>query len=153
MKRISLDVWIQLIGMVSIVFSLLFVGLQMQQSQTIALASQQQARTEVLVDIIGGFDEGDKSFVDLISGIVDGSYVDDSNVVRDAIWQIWMLYENDFLQYKLGLMDDEVWEAKLNAMLAIYNACNYRDITDLVLDFSTAELSELLSKTSQIQCP
>ena len=153
MKRISLDVWIQLIGMVSIVFSLLFVGLQMQQSQTIALASQQQARTEVLVDIIGGFDEGDKSFVDLISGIVDGSYVDDSNVVRDAIWQIWMLYENDFLQYKLGLMDDEVWEAKLNAMLAIYNACNYRDITDLVLGFSTAELSILLSETSKIECP
>mgnify|MGYP000184097676 CR=1 FL=1 len=103
MKRISLDVWIQLIGMFSIVVSLLFVGLQMQQSQTIALASQQQARTEVLVDIIGGFDEGDKSFVDLISGIVDGSYVDDSNVVRDAIWQIWMLYENDFLQNKLQL--------------------------------------------------
>ena len=153
MKRISLDVWIQLIGMLSIVFSLLFVGLQMQQSQTIALASQQQARTEVLVDIIGEFDEGDKSFVDLISGIVDGSYFDDSNVVRDAIWQIWMLYENDFLQYKLGLMDDEVWEAKLNAMLAIYNACNYRDITDLVLGFSTAELSILLSETSKIECP
>ena len=153
MKRISLDVWIQLIGMFSIVFSLLFVGLQMQQSQTIALASQQQARTEVLVDIIGGFDEGDKSFVDLISGIVDGRYFDDSNVVRDAIWQIWMLYENDFLQYKLGLMDDEVWEAKLNAMLAIYNACNYRDITDLVLGFSTAELSILLSETSKIECP
>ena len=153
MKRISLDVWIQLIGMLSIVFSLLFVGLQMQQSQTIALASQQQSRTEVLVDIIGGFDEGDKSFVDLISGIVDGSYFDDSNVVRDAIWQIWMLYENDFLQYKLGLMDDEVWEAKLNAMLAIYNACNYRDITDLVLGFSTAELSILLSETSKIECP
>ena len=153
MKRISLDVWIQLIGMLSIVFSLLFVGLQMQQSQTIALASQQQARTEVLVDIIGGFDEGDKSFVDLISGIVYGSYFDDSNVVRDAIWQIWMLYENDFLQYKLGLMDDEVWEAKLNAMLAIYNACNYRDITDLVLGFSTAELSILLSETSKIECP
>ena len=153
MKRISLDVWIQLIGMLSIVFSLLFVGLQMQQSQTIALASQQQSRTEVLVDIIGGFDEGGKSFVDLISGIVDGSYFDDSNVVRDAIWQIWMLYENDFLQYKLGLMDDEVWEAKLNAMLAIYNACNYRDITDLVLGFSTAELSILLSETSKIECP
>ena len=152
MKRISLDVWIQLIGMFSIVFSLLFVGLQMQQSQTIALASQQQARTEVLVDIIGEFDEGDKSFVDFISGIVDGTYFDDSNVVRDAIWQIWMLYENDFLQYKLGLMDNEVWEAKLNAMLAIYNACNFRDITDLVLGFSTAELSILLSETSKIEC-
>ena len=153
MKRISLDVWIQLIGMFSIVVSLLFVGLQMQQSQTIALASQQQARTEVLVDIIGAFDEGNKSFVDFISGTVEGTYFDDSNVVRDAIWQLWMLYENDFLQYKLGLMDNEVWEAKLNAMLAIYNACNFRDITELVLGFSTAELSVLLGKTSQIQCP
>ena len=155
MKKVTVrfDVWIQFLGMLGVLGGLVFVGLEMQQCQTIALASQQQARTEVLVDIIGGFDEGDKSFVDLISGIVDGSYVDDSNVVRDAIWQIWMLYENDFLQYKLGLMDDEVWEAKLNAMLAIYNACNYRDVTNLVLGFSTAELSELLSKTSQIQCP
>ena len=152
MKKISFDVWIQLLGMLSIVASLVFVGLQMQQSQTIALAAQQQSRTEVLVDIIGGFDEGDKSFVDFISGIVDGTYSDDANVVRDAIWQIWMLYENDFLQYKLGLMDAEIWEAKLNAMLAIYNACHFRDITDLVLGFSTAELSELLSETSQIEC-
>ena len=60
------------------------------------------------MDIIGGFDEGDKSFVDLISGIADGSYSDDANTVRDAIWKIWMLYENDFLQNKLGLMDAEV---------------------------------------------
>ena len=66
--------------------------------------------------------------------------------------KIWMLYENDFLQYKLGLMDVEIWEAKLNAMLAIYNACPFRDITDLVLGFSTAELSVLLSEASQIEC-
>ena len=151
-KKISFDVWIQLLGMLSIVASLVFVGLQMQQSQTIALAAQQQSRTEVLVDIIGGFDEGDKSVVDFISGIVDGTYSDDANVVRDAIWQIWMLYENDFLQYKLGLMETGIWEAKLNAMLAIYNACHFRDITDLVLGFSTAELSVLLSETSQIEC-
>ena len=144
---------INIIGVLGLICSLIFVGLQMQQSHVIALAAQQQSRTEVLVDIIGGFDEGDKSFVDLIGGITDGTYVDDSNVVRDAIWQIWMLYENDFLQYKLGLMDNEVWEAKLNAMLAIYNACNFRDITDLVLGFSTAELTKLLSETSQIQCP
>jgi len=56
-----------------------------------------------------------------------------------------MLYENDFLQYELDLMDVEVWEAKLNAMLAIYNASHFRDIMDLVLGFATAELSTLLS--------
>ena len=63
-----------------------------------------------------------------------------------------MLYENDFLQYELDLMDVEVWEAKLNAMLAIYNASHFRDIMDLVLGFATAELSTLLSETSQIEC-
>ena len=144
---------INIIGVLGVIGSLIFVGLQMQQSHVIALAAQQQSRTEVLVDIIGGFDEGDKSFVDLISGIADGSYSDDANTVRDAIWQIWMLYENDFLQNKLGLMDAEVWEARLNSALTIYNACQYRDVTNLVLGFSTAELSELLSETSQIQCP
>ena len=64
-----------------------------------------------------------------------------------------MLYENDFLQYKLGLMDAEIWNAKLEAMLAMYNACKYRDITDLVLGFSTNELSELLIESSEIKCP
>jgi hypothetical protein len=64
-----------------------------------------------------------------------------------------MLYENDFLQYKLGLMDPEIWDSKLNAMLAMYNACKYRDITDFVLRFSTAELSELLIESSEIKCP
>ena len=79
MKKVNFDACAQLIGMISIVASLIFVGMQMQQSQTIALAAQQQSRTEVLVDIIGGFDEGDKSFVDFISGIVDGTYSDDTN--------------------------------------------------------------------------
>ena len=152
-RIMNIEKLINIIGVLGVIGSLIFVGLQMQQSHEIALAAQQQSRTEVLVDIIGGFDEGDKSFVDFISSIPDGTYSDDTNVVRDAIWQIWMLYENDFLQYKLGLMDVEIWEAKLNGMLLTYNACQFRDITDLVLGFSTAELSVLLNETSQVQCP
>jgi len=40
MKKINLDTWIQLIGMISIAASLLFVGLEMRQSQMIAQAGQ-----------------------------------------------------------------------------------------------------------------
>ena len=50
MKKISLDTWIQSIGMSSVVAGLIFVGLEMRQSQEIALAAQQQARTEVLLE-------------------------------------------------------------------------------------------------------
>ena len=47
MKKVSIDTWIQLLGMLSVVAGLVFVGLEMQQTQRIALANQQQARTEL----------------------------------------------------------------------------------------------------------
>jgi hypothetical protein len=64
---------------------LIFVGAQMEQSQKIALAAKQLARTEVLVEIIGWFDEGDSSFVEYMYGIVNGTYSEDTTTVRDAL--------------------------------------------------------------------
>ena len=46
MKKVNLDTWIQFIGMLSIVASLLFVGLEMRQTQQIAIASQVDARNQ-----------------------------------------------------------------------------------------------------------
>ena len=52
MKKVSIDTWIQLLGMLSVVAGLVFVGLEMQQTQRIALANQQQARTELITDMM-----------------------------------------------------------------------------------------------------
>jgi len=52
MKKVSLDVWVQLIGLSSIVGGLVFVGLEMRQSQQIAVSAQQQSRSQVMIDII-----------------------------------------------------------------------------------------------------
>ena len=57
MKKVSLDVWIQLIGMLSIVASLIFVGLEMQQTQRIAIASAQEARMNANRGYIGSMQE------------------------------------------------------------------------------------------------
>ena len=46
MKKVSLDTWIQLLGMIGVLGGLVFVGLEMQQSQRIAIASQVQARNQ-----------------------------------------------------------------------------------------------------------
>ena len=46
MKKVSLDTWIQLIGMIGVLGGVVFVGLEMQQSQRIAIASQVQARNQ-----------------------------------------------------------------------------------------------------------
>jgi len=48
MKKVSLDTWIQLIGMLGVIVGLGFVGLEMQQTQKIAIAGQAQARTQIL---------------------------------------------------------------------------------------------------------
>ena len=57
MRKVSLDVWIQLIGLLSVLGGLVFVGLQMRQSQTIALAAQQQARMQVFVEAFSTLSE------------------------------------------------------------------------------------------------
>ena len=44
MKKVSLATWIQLLGMSSVVAGLVFVGLEMQQTQRIALATETSNR-------------------------------------------------------------------------------------------------------------
>ena len=44
MKKIDINALIQLLGMAGIIGSLIFVGLEMQQTQRIAIASGQEAR-------------------------------------------------------------------------------------------------------------
>ena len=62
MRKIPIESLIQLLGMVGIIGSLIFVGLEMQQSQRIAVASQQQERAAITVDMINAFYEVDVDF-------------------------------------------------------------------------------------------
>ena len=55
--KVSFDTWIQLLGMVGVLGGLVFVGLEMQQTQRIALAGQVQARDQRGIDrIIAGLE-------------------------------------------------------------------------------------------------
>ena len=47
MKKINLDTWIQLIGMLGVLAGLVFVGLELQQSQQIAMANAIQGRNQM----------------------------------------------------------------------------------------------------------
>ena len=75
MKKINLDTWIQLIGMLSVVAGLIFVGIETRQTHQVALAAQQQQRASALLDIIGSFSETDSpvSWLDFVSENFDVS--------------------------------------------------------------------------------
>ncbi len=57
MKKIATEDLIQLLGMVGIIGSLIFVGLEMRQSQRIAMAGQQMERTALLIEAHSVFTE------------------------------------------------------------------------------------------------
>ena len=119
MRKISLDVLIQLIGMLGILGGLVFVGLEMRQSQQLALAAQQTARMQVWTDMVNAFTE---SQINYPGG--NGDFKPEMNVAHAALW----IFENDYIQFELGLMDENIWQAKMNPLRRTYNTCDGRDV-------------------------
>ena len=119
MKKVSLDVWIQLLGMLGLLGGLVFVGLEMRQSQQLALAAQQTARMQVWTDMVNAFTESQINYPDGI-----GDFNPEANIANSALW----VFENDYLQYDLGLMDENIWQAKMNPLRRTYNTCVGRQV-------------------------
>tara|TARA_B100001248_G_C27208347_1_gene374551 strand:+ start:394 stop:669 length:276 start_codon:yes stop_codon:yes gene_type:complete len=83
MKKIDVQDLIQLLGMVGIIGSLIFVGLEMRQSQRIVLAGQQVLRTQFFLDEVDALSEPQKS-VQTITEMLTG----DIPVTQDYEWVI-----------------------------------------------------------------
>ena len=131
MKKVSSDTWIQLLGMSSVVAGLVFVGFEMQQTQRIALASETSNRMyQVILDIYTtgeiGLDWSKIVFSDA-SELTEAERIQKRNNASAG----WFITENDFNLYTLGLMSEEVWEAKRGVISFYYNQCELREIYDL----------------------
>ena len=50
MKNLNINTMGQLLGLIGVMASLIFVGMELRQSQTIALAGKIQARNQMLLD-------------------------------------------------------------------------------------------------------
>ena len=146
MKKISLDSWVQLIGMLSVVAGLVFVGLEMQQSQKIALAGQQANRVQLFSSMMDANNEqgiDQQKLQMILSGQIPMTE-DYEWVVMNGLHRMWWIYENDFLQNELGLMDENIWQAKRNAMEANYNFCEGRPVFEIRKNTLDSRLVELV---------
>ena len=128
MKKVNLDTWIQLLGMAGIIVSLIFVAMQMRQSHQFALASQQQARMEVFTELMNSLTESNIGFSDFLRAEITSEASAAAENWRHSI--LW-IFENDYLQYSLGLMDDSIWNAKLNRLRIILSDCDAKEIFEL----------------------
>lgn len=158
MKKVDINVLIQLLGMVGIIGSLIFVGLEMRQSQRIALAAQQQSRTQVWTDLFNTFTEAGVSYDEItmkLNGERRGIFPDPDRLaslseterVANDNWTYWywQTAENDYLQYDLGLMDEDIWQAKLAGWAFVYNMCDSRHIFTFMEPFYNKKFTTIIS--------
>ena len=128
--KVSFDTWIQLLGMLGVLGGLVFVGLEMQQSQTIAIAAQIQARNQANMDfaltLLSAEDRVSREVYAMgrMPDIDPETLTREQLEVRDLImrWQRESL-QNAFQQYQLGLLPEDVWEQVKGRILLRLESC------------------------------
>ncbi len=144
---INIDRIIQLVGISGIVGSLMFVGLEMRQTQKIAIAGQQQDRSAMGITLIKSFNERGVDFTSVLGQNNHGLKLSPTEIThRNGVQIAWFLSENDYYQYELGLMDQKTWNAKLNAIKFHHNNCDLRDVYTSREPFFSEGFKEIIEK-------
>lgn len=107
--------WLEVIGLFSVVASLVFVGLQLKQSHEIAIASQYHARAELAVQNFNAqLESGNLEQW----GRIGRLEVSPDFTVEDAgrFYLMGVSYltmaDNHYFQYQSGFMDEESWQTQ-----------------------------------------
>jgi hypothetical protein len=119
MDSAKLNDWLQVIGIFALVASLIFVGLQMQQSQEIARSQIQQARTDATVETVVSTAES-AFFVSAQAKFRAGQAESFTPEEHEALLQLALalLYqmENARYQYDRGFLTEDQWQRTLRTL-------------------------------------
>ncbi|MEE3143346.1 MAG: hypothetical protein VX292_02725 [Pseudomonadota bacterium] len=134
-SRKILTVWsianiTNLLGMTGIIGSLIFVGIEIQQNQNIAMASQLQARNDALMAFYSTPLEGSATALLLMEGGIEPNIDwsnDEERATLIAIVRVRIIsLLNSFNQYNAGLIDQDTFTYAMNRALEIYENCRLR---------------------------
>ena len=113
MKFLRYEALAQILGMIGVIASLVFVGIQIKQSRDIALADIYQQRSSMQLDMmLSGYSPEQ---VAVVIGKVMGDRTtitkEDYYVIVQMLNASFVYYENIHFQYQLGLITEEEWFA------------------------------------------
>jgi hypothetical protein len=118
----------ELVGLTAIVASLLFVGLQMQQSHRIALAAQYQSRAETVMALQQTAME--IGYLPRVPGLRNGVTEDiTATDINNLLW-LWIAMDNHYYQYGAGFLDEEAWQGQLRNIVELRGECDVRFVWD-----------------------
>ena len=125
---------LSLVGVMGVIASLIFVGLELKQSQRIALAGQQQARTELNSNRLLTELEllGEIGSIAIKAGIEWEEMDKQQKIIREQTQRLfWTLLENNFFQNEMGLLSEELWDQVDKRIKGRYSECHLRHIYDV----------------------
>lgn len=119
MDSAKLNDWMQVVGIFAVVASLIFVGLQMKQSQEIAIASQYQERYTAAMEFWSSRQQNEilsRRLGELLikrHGLPDDM---DENTTPETLGAVWadakkvlLVFDNQHFQYESGFLTEEAW--------------------------------------------
>ena len=137
--KVTFDTWIQLLGMLGVLGGLIFVGLEMQQSQRIAIAGQVQARNQGVMDfqvaLLTAEDRVSRQTLSISFTETDPATLTEEQreIRRHALnWQTNSL-QNAFQQYELGLLPEDVWQQVQGRIQNRWASCYIRETYSSVI--------------------
>ena len=135
-KNISLDALMQLLGMLGVLGGLVFVGLEMHQSQQIALAGQMQSRAEQITDYNLAFLETADPDDLYVIAYEDYSQLTEKQKWLSDIqgrWQLQMQQTSDWM-YQQGFLSEDRWLPTKTRIQLLYDNCERRHLFSAALE-------------------
>ena len=137
---------LELLGALAIAASLVFVGMQLQQDRQIARAEQYSNRTQNFSENI----RLDLAHHDMTAiGVKARTGEELSEVEEDAylsrLFLAHIAYANIYYQYRLGLLDEEVWNATRSTIKRQLRGVRFARASGFS-DFSYQDLIEELKR-------
>ena len=126
MDSAKLNDWMQVVGIFALVASLIFVGLQMNQTHKVALAGQYQARAQASMDFFTARMESDYVTPRYMERIGQDVTPRQIRHRRNASQIRWIMMDNNHFQYQQGFLTEETWQAYAYFIRNMYARCDER---------------------------
>jgi hypothetical protein len=133
MKKTDWKGFAELVGIAAIVASLMFVGLEIRQTQTALMASTYQARAFDAMTAQRGL--ADSEYIGpILAKIEIDDYQSLEGLNNEELWRLQRFFlsrmidfDNEYFQYQSGFLDEKYFEGQLKPGL-IRNAKRWRSL-------------------------
>ena len=131
METSKISDWLQVVGMFGVMASLVFVGLQMKQTQEIALSNIYQSRSDANVEMLMAATNSPE-VISVIAkayrGQADQLTMEEAVAFEHYLGATVTMIENNYRQFESGFLPEEHWQRNLRELKGTLSSPVRREI-------------------------